>query len=372
MTVFTMTLKRIFSNKLCLIFLVLFPVITFMLLNFSSGAAVNADDLENVRIEHIRFAVVDNDDTILSQTLVNQLSLRYNVITITEDIINETLIENADISWVLKIETGFEDEVLAQSTEIQSLKSYTLALTDVAVIGSLTAENITRSLMMLGTNDAEVIEAWQAASAVNLEIAEIGIDFRGLAQWLAMFGFISILTAYFVIRTLTEDKMNGMPDRIGMLPISPRMHLLQGTVAAFIATQVSVALTLVALRMVFGEAEHGLTIFIMMSMFNLFAVSLVLTIMSLTKTIAAASTVMSMLGTLISMLGGLFWPLELVPDIMQRIAWFTPGYWFNRGLQNAGEITFEGFTMPILFMLAFTVVTLLIGGLKRVQKMEIE
>lgn len=371
MNVFLMTLKRIFSNKLCLVFLVIFPVISFLLLNMG-GTQVDENEFGDVRAGQIRFAVVDNDDTILSNALVNRLGLRYNVIMISQDEISETLIENVDVSWVLKIENGFEADVLVQNANLKTLQSYTLAITDVAILGELSAQNITRSLMLLGTNDEAIISQWQEESAVNLTFADIGIDFRGLAGWLAMFGFVSILTAYFVIRTLTEDKMQGMPDRIGALPISPRGYLLQGTLAAFAATQISVLLTLLSLHFVYGEVPNGLTIFVMMSVFNLFAVSLVLTIMSLTKTIAAASTVMSMLGTLLSMLGGLFWPLELVPDIMQRIAWFTPGYWFGRGLNNAGEFTFEGFTMPILFMLAFTVVTLLIGGLKRVQKMEIE
>lgn len=372
MTIFLLTLKRIFSNKLCFAFLLIFPVASFLLLNGSAGASRNEEDFADARVQGARFAVVDEDNTILSKALVNGLEVRYNVVMISRDEISETLIENVDISWVLKIEQGFEQDVLAQNTELTTLNSYTLTMTDFAALGELSAQTIARSLMVLGTNDEATISNWQQESNVSLSFSDTGIDLRGLSQWLAMFGFISISTAYFVIRTLSEDKLQGMPDRIGALPVSPRAYLLQGALASFVATQVSVILTLISLHLVFGEVPNGLTVFIMMTMFNLFAVSLVLTVMSLTKTIAVASTVVSMVGTLFSMLGGLFWPLEMVPTIMQRIAWFTPAYWFSRGLQNAGEITFEGFAMPILFMLAFTIVTILLGGVKRIQKMEME
>jgi ABC-2 type transport system permease protein len=131
-------------------------------------------------------------------------------------------------------------------------------------------------------------------------------------------------------------------------------------------------LTLAAIWLSIGPIDNVLAIFLMMSLFNLFAVSLVLALSSVIKTFVAISVAISMIATLLSMLGGLFWPLEFVPDIMVKIAWFTPSYWFNQGLRNVGDITFEGFVMPILFLLAFTVVTLLIGGFKRVQKLEVE
>jgi len=370
MTVFIMTLKRIFGNTLCLIFLALFPVISFILL--SATGEPEPIEPEDMSVATIRFGLADDDDTILSRTLADQLALRYNIIEVDSAEISATLIENSDIPWVLLIESGFERDILAGNTNLETLKSHTLAMTDVSAVGSIAAENITRSLMMLGTNDEAVLAQWEQAARIELNFTDIGINLEGLWQWLSMFGFVSILTAYFVIRTLSEDKLKGMPDRIGSLPVAARNYLAQGTLAAFVATQVSVALTVLSLHLVFGEFENSGIIFLMMSMFNLFAVSLVFAIMSLTKTFAGAATAMTMTATLLSMLGGLFWPIEVVPDIMQRIAWFTPGYWYSRGLRYAGEITFEGFAMPILFMLAFTAVTLLVGGLRRVQKMEIE
>jgi len=375
MIIFTGTLKRIFNNNLCWIFLLLFPLVSYILLSVNVGGG-GSEDQEQVA--GLRFAVADNDNTAISKTLANQLSLRYNVIEIDEADISATLTENNDIPWVLLIQEGFENDVLNRNTGFTTLESYTLTISDVSAIGSLAAENITRSLMILGTNDEASLAVWSDAARLEISSAEVPRSWEGIAQWLSMFGFVSILTAYFVIRILADNKLQGMPDRIGALPVSPRKFLVQGTLAAFVATEISVVLTLVSLWLVLGPVENVFLIFVMMSLFNLFAVSLVLTLTSIAKTLAGASAAMSMIATLISMLGGLFWPIEMVPEIMQRIAWFSPGYWFNRGLRYIGDVgdiggqTFEGLVMPILFLLGFTVVTLLIGGLRRVQKIEIE
>jgi ABC-2 type transport system permease protein len=381
MTVFNMTMKRIYGNKLSLVFIMLFPIITFGILSATTGSIEN-----DGRVPQIQFAVADNDNTAVSQALVNRLALRYQLTELepgadyAEEITALLTEGNTHTPWALLIREGFEHEVLAGNVEGVSrhLESFTITPSDASAIGTLAAESITRALMILGTNNETALTAWHEAAALETLFVDIGHNWSGIAQWLSMFGFISILTAYFVVRTLVEDKFQGMPDRIGALPVSMRSFLLQGSLAAFVATQISVVLTIVALWITLGAIDNVVLLFVVMSFFNLFAVSFVITLTSMVKTLAGASAVMSMSATIMAMLGGLFWPLELVPVIMQRIAWFTPGYWFGEGLRTVGEIsgtnelTFQNFWMPMLFLLGFTIVTLLIGGLKRVQKLELE
>jgi ABC-2 type transport system permease protein len=373
-----MTLKRIFGSRLCWIFVAMFPVLTYMLLSVQAGGSQNA---ESGQITGMSFGVVDNDNTAVSRTLISQLSLRYNITEVDEADIAATLTESNGVAWILAIGEGYGIDVLNRNTELESLTSYTLTMTDVAAIGTLAAQNITRALMILpldNINDTAALEAWEQSSLLQITAVEVRLNWEGMAQWLSMFGFVSILTAYFVVRTLSEDKLSGMPDRIGALPVTTRSFLSQGMLAAFAATEVSVALTIVALRLTVGEIENALLLFTVMSLYNLFAVSLVLTLTSIVKSLAGVSVAVSMIATLSSMLGGLFWPLELVPDFMQKIAWFTPGYWFGQGLRTVGEIdsarelTLHNFGLPVLFLSAFCVVTLLLGGLRRVQKLEVE
>jgi len=364
MTVFIGTLKRIFKQPLNWAFLLLFPFLCYILLSMTAGGYH-----DETTSGLMRFGVVDNDNTVLSRTLANQLGLRYNIKEVGEDDVSAVLIDQF-VPWVLVIGEGFEDDILAGSTDLETLEGYSLTISDVSELARMTAENITRALFILGTNDEALINTWVENSQVEIKRINTGDNWQEVAQWLSMFGFISILTAYFVVKTLLDDKFRGMPDRVGILPVSSRRYLLQGTLAAFLATEITVALTLAVLALVLGAIPNVLLLFLLMSLFNLFAVSLVLTITSIAKSLASASIAMSMIATLSSMLGGLFWPIELVPEMMQRIGWFTPGYWFGEGLRNINNVTFENFGIPLLFLFAFTAVTLLIGGFKRVQKMD--
>jgi ABC-2 type transport system permease protein len=326
----------------------------------------SADDVIGMSM---RFGIVDNDNTVLSKALANQLGLRYNIEKVDEANISAVLIDQF-VPWVLVVKDGFEADVLNKNTELITLESYSLTISNTSVLAGMTTENITRALMILSTDDEAVLAQWAQASQLEIITIDVGDNWDAMAQWISMFGYISIFTAYFVIKTLLDDKKKGMPDRVGVLPVSSRRYLMSGTLAAFLATEITVVLILAVLSIILGAIPNLLLMFLLLSLMNLFSVSLVLSITSIAKSLGGASVAMTMIATLSAMLGGLFWPLEIVPDIMKRVAWFTPGYWFGEGLRNIREVTFEGFWVPMLFLFGFTIVTLLIGGLKKVQKME--
>lgn len=370
MTVFTTSLKRIFKVPMNWAALAAFPLIIAILLSLimQSDEAVSVDDLNNVSM--LQFGITDNDNTVMSAMLANQLSLRYNIVEVAEEDITARLTEQ-QIFWILKIKEGYEQDVLNKNTELASLEGYSLTMSDVSALGSQSAESITRALMLLGTNDQAVLSAWAEAAKVDVNITAAGDNWELAAFFFGFFGFISLFTAYFVIKTLLEDKRLGMPDRVGVLPISSRSYLTQGAIAAFAATEIMVVLSVLVTVLVAGMFPNILWLFLLLSLYNLFSVSFVLAITSIMRDLGSVSVFISMFATVTSMLGGLWWPIDFMPEFMQRIGWFMPAYWFGEGLRNIQqEIDFKGFIMPLLFLAGFTVVTLLIGGFKKVQKMD--
>ena len=366
MIIFTATIKRIFKQPLNWASLLTFPVLFSILASISAGS-----DIQSAEESDLYFGLVDKDNTVMSKALANQFSLRYNIIEVDEADISAKLTDQ-EIPWILKIGEGYEKDVLEKNTALTSLEGYSLIASDYSSLLTVTAENITRALMLLGTNDLNAISAWEDASRVNIEFADSGDAWGILSFWFGFFGFISLFTAYFVVKTLLDDKRQGMPDRVNALPVSARKYLFQGTLATFIATEVTAALTFLVLAVQVGEIPNPLWLFLLLSLYNLFSVSLVLAITSIAKDLGVASVAMTMIATISAMLGGLFWPIEFMPEFMRRIGWFSPGYWLSQGLQNIKEITFGGVIAPLLFLAGFTAVTLLIGGLKKIQRMDDE
>ena len=363
MTIFFTTLKRIARQPVNWVFVLLYPAI------FAALLAVNAPEktADGPSDIDMYFGVVDLDYTVLSKTLVNQLKVRYNVVELEEADIPAALTD-ADIPWALLIRAGYGRDVLAGRAPV--LEGYSLTISDVSALGGVYSENITKALMLLGTDDSEALSAWESAARVNVAVLDDGGSWERTAFWIGFYGFVSLFTAYFVAKALTDDKRGGMPDRIGVLPVTPRRFLISGTLAAFAVTEVTALMLLCALRLLSGEIPHAALLFALLSLYNLFTVGFVLAIVSTAKNSGAASVALAMSSTLFSMLGGLFWPIEFVPAFMRKLAWFSPGYWLGQGLANIREITFEGYGMPMLFLAAFTLVALLLGGWKKIQPME--
>jgi len=219
MIVFKTTLRRIFYNPLNIFFIMLFPMIFFLLSGLGSD-----DPVEDVMAVSLTFGVVDQDGSALSQALVGQLETRYNVRELYEHDIAAALTES-EIGWVLLIREGFGRDVLARRAPV--LESYYLTITDVSALGSVTAQNITRALILLGTDDPVALAEWSEASLVEVRFFEDD-NWAAITMLLGFFGFISLFTAYFIIRTLLDDKRGGMPDRLGVLPQYGKFSSMEG------------------------------------------------------------------------------------------------------------------------------------------------
>jgi len=362
MTIFFTALRRIAGRPINWIFVLLYPAMFAALL--AGSAPKSADGPANTGMY---FGVADQDKTVLSKTLVNQLKMRYNVVELTEADITAALTD-ADIPWALLIREGYGGDVLAGRAP--GLEGYSLTVSDVSALGSIYTEKITGALLLLGTDDQEILSAWEAAARVEVTVLDDGGNWERTAYWIGFYGFVSLFTAYFVVKALSDDKRGGMPDRIGVLPVTPRRFLLSGTLAAFAVTEFTALLLLLVLRLLSGEIPNAIFLFALLSLYNLFTVGFVLAILSVAKNMGVASVALAMGSTLFSMLGGLFWPIDFVPGLMRRLAWFSPGYWLAQGLASIREITFAGYGMPMLFLAGFTLVALILGGWKKIQPLE--
>ena len=365
MTVFLYTLKRIFKTPYAYGLLLLFPII------FATLASVEADGEGNDAVYAVEidmfFGVVDNDNSALSKTLITQLETRFNTKSIEESNITAALIDQA-VPWILLIPNGYGDAILAN--EKPELDGYSLTISDVSEIGAATAESITRSLMLLKTDDEAILEKWSTASELEINVITSTDNWRMVTFWFGFFGFVAMLTSFFIARALVDDKRFGMPDRLGILPLSPRKFLINSALALFAATQITVILLVIVVLAIIGTVPNVLLLFLILSLYNLFAVSLSIAIISLSKSYGLGGVVLSIVATIFPMIGGAFWPLELVPPFMQKLAWFSPNYWLGHGIGGLQEVTFDGYGMSVLFLLGFTVVAILLGSWKSIQRLE--
>ncbi|SOE02147.1 ABC transporter permease [Blastococcus haudaquaticus] len=69
----------------------------------------------------------------------------------------------------------------------------------------------------------------------------------------------------------------------------------------------------------------------------------------------AAGGAIGILGTMLAALGGLWWPVEMFPEPMQVLAWFTPSYWYAEMGRDVAAGTAPAL-LPVVALTAFTAV----------------
>ena len=363
MTVFLGCVKRIVRSPLSMIFLFIFP----MMFTVLSGLV----QMGSEESAPISIGIADMDGTALSRAVAEYMGERYKCRELAERDIEPALSEQK-VSWVLKIPEGYQADLLGGRAP--KLEGVSIALSDVQFLASSSAEAMTRALLALvsGAGESDIdrlLLEWNpgvTAVSVPLETAWEDVLF-----WVSLHGWISMLTAFFLVRIIMTDRHGGLPERVGVLPLSRRMYTLQSILAIFVLCEISTAAMLVGVNAVLsGAMPNAAHIFLLMSVYNIFTTALSVALFSAFRSDTNVSMMIVMFSTLFSMLGGTYWPVEFMPDFMQKLAVCSPNYWLGTGLANAGVITFENFWMPVVVLFGFTAVAFFLGSLRRVTKAE--
>jgi ABC-2 type transport system permease protein len=171
-----------------------------------------------------------------------------------------------------------------------------------------------------------------------------------------------------MIWTIVEDRESGVFLRLGAAPLTHFRYLLETLLAYLAALVVQNVLVVGAGVLLHGRSVVSpLRLLAAFAAFSCTAIALCLAICSALRVKEAAYGTCSTLIIVISMLGGAYWPVEMMPAALQRVAMLTPTYWLFNALQ-AGEQGPAGsrrFAVSLGLMLLFTLVLLIAGSKRR-------
>lgn len=201
----------------------------------------------------------------------------------------------------------------------------------------------------------------------------IGLAFLPAAEGWAlpigfqMYGAVLLFAAFLLLRSVVEDWVNGIFQRIGAAPITHLRYLGQ-TLLAYAAILFVQNAAIVGL----GVLVHGeripspFLLFLSFSAFSVTALAISLAGGALFQRRDTAYQALSTALMLMAMVGGFFWPLEIMPPTLQRAAMVTPCYWLIHAieaLRGSGSSGQYFFSLAIMLLFAFAF--LLIGSRRR-------
>ena len=179
-------------------------------------------------------------------------------------------------------------------------------------------------------------------------------------------------TVFFVLNIafsgaggLLEEREHGTLRRLLATPAS-RVEIVGGKVLGMAAIAAVEAAVLVGFGAIFFHVPWGsapLAVAAVLGSLVLASTGLAITCSVLVRTRSQLSAIAPVLTTAMAMLGGCYWPLEITPPFMQRVALATPTGWAMVGLKNtvARGMGLPSVAVPCAVLLGMAVVFYAIG-----------
>lgn len=152
----------------------------------------------------------------------------------------------------------------------------------------------------------------------------------GIAVMFAMF------TIVFGAGEILEDKKNNTWGRLLTTPVHKSEIMAGKVLGTFLRGWVQISILILLGQFVLG-VEWGNSLhatFIVFSIYILSITSMGMFMSSIVKTNSQLGAYSSIIIVSTSMLAGCYWPLEIVPEFMQKIAMLFPQYWAIKALNN--------------------------------------
>jgi len=373
-------MKRTLSKPSAYILMLVMPIIFTLLF----GSIFGKDSSQALTL-----AIVDKDKSHVSEALIDRLH-QDSTLQVKENSTKKSteLLKNKKIDGVITIEKGFQDQLAnSQNPKIsfqhqpgspstiivnqslnQEMKRMKLQVIS-AVEWSKSSKETNWSVMFdkISKSEGKMNNYTTIVSADDAKKTLSGISYSSA-------GF-SIMFVMFMMMSVTgviiEAKNSGVWSRLLTTSITKFELLLGYLLAFFLIGWVQFAILMAFSSIIFHVVWGNIIgLIVLISALLLCVVGLGLAIASIVKTTEQQTAIGSLIIVSTCMLGGVYWPLSIVPRVMQKIANFVPQSWAMKGFTNliADGGALPDILQPVTILLAFAVVFLSIGLLRvRVQ-----
>ena len=179
-------------------------------------------------------------------------------------------------------------------------------------------------------------------------------DIDSRTQYTLGFAIMFVMWAVvFSAGEILQEKKTNTWGRLNIAPIGKAGVILGKILGSFLRGWIQVLFLILFSRYVLGIGwgESIPATIIVISVYLLSVISFGMLLASIVKTNAQLGAIASIIITCTSMLAGCYWPLEIVPDYMQKLARVFPQYWAMQGLTGtAGNQGLDVIVTPVLVL----------------------
>lgn len=182
-----------------------------------------------------------------------------------------------------------------------------------------------------------------------------------------LYGLLLLFMASKICKIMMIDRESRVVLRIQASPISHLRYLSENLLAYTLILTVINAVVVGLGVIYYGSGLlEPVKLFIIFNVFSVTSIGISIAWYALFHHTESAYSILSGLFMAMAMLGGMFWPYDIMPEVVQRVIQILPTYWYSVGLR---QILLEGgggnlyFTLGVLLLFGFAFI--LLGSRRR-------
>lgn len=360
------TLKVTFRKKGNFVIYLILPII---------GIFASIGLYANTGTSTVHIGIANKDRGVLSADMIESFRRIENFKLKDVDVEEaDKLLLDGSISCLVVFPEGFSDSFAAglpKKVEIVSLKGKdTTAWIETSV--KLYAENLYNLARAAGGKKDVFDKLYEGFSNKGLKLRVDKVDDQAnnrlmTIQTLGFLIMFVMLGTGMTSELILREKRNRTYFRICSSPVSSKTYIFANVIASILIVMVQIFITLMVMRWGLRVNTYvpDWQMFIILGCFGLVAIGIGTMIVAFSTSSYQVSTLSTLVITPMCMLSGCYWPVEYMPDIMQKISWFMPPRWALDMVDKLQKGTaFEEVMMNLVVMLAFAAAFFAISAYK--------
>lgn len=324
---------------------------------------------------YVKVGVIDEDNSRTSTVIINALKAGGDVDII--DVENQdmnSLFMNQTVSSVIQIPKAYEEGMVSGNDVKISIKS-----SEESSAGSLpeaVLENEIMNIKNIGRACKGNKESYYEALS-SYDSSELGkVEKKKLSdlnnQYTVGQIFVGFMILFMLQRGMSnaghvfDEKFENVYNRIFMCPVTAVQYYIADALSSYVMILTQIVLSLIGLSALnYNMGVPVLPLFIVLNVIGIVSVALAILVRAFAKNMNEASNIFQYMLITLVMIGGCFVPIEVMPDIFQKISYFTPVRWATQCIVDMQSgLPFLSTMKYIAIMMMFAIVFFLAAAYK--------
>lgn len=169
----------------------------------------------------------------------------------------------------------------------------------------------------------------QKYNLVQHALQDVSQNKRTLGSVFGVYLLLIMITTFTISFKILDEKNSGTLSRISLAPVPARVYTLANILSNLIITSLQIGILLLSLKIVMKVDFYAnlFSIYFVLITFALCAIAVGVLIAASFENSKKANGIMAVILSPTCMLAGCMWPIELMPDLFQKLAYITPQRW---------------------------------------------